>query len=428
MLNYVENAKDFASFIAESPSCYHAAATGAKRLEDAGFTRQDERDEWDATAGGHYIIRDGALIAYYIPQEANSSTPFKIIGVHTDSPGLKLKPNPDATSRDGFNQLGVEVYGGALLNSWIDRDLELAGRITDSEGRTHLVRTGPIMRVPQLAIHLDRAVNKDGLKLSAQQHMHPVWGIGQERSILDFVAKRAGLGSAEGIAGYDLISIDTQPAGFLGAEGELMAAPRMDNLVSVHAGLGALVRAAEQSPSEILILAAFDHEEIGSSTRAGACGPVLEDVLNRTNAALGGNGEQLRRALASSSCMSSDVGHSVHPNYAERHDPDNRPIMGRGPILKINANQRYTTDAPGEWIWRTALKQAGVEGQDFVSNNDMPCGSTIGPLTATRIGITTFDVGIPILSMHSARELCHIADLAKLAAAMQAYYLMTSNL
>ncbi|MBV7364228.1 M18 family aminopeptidase [Actinomycetaceae bacterium TAE3-ERU4] len=422
--NANENAKDFADFISQSPSCYHAAHKAAERLEEAGFSYQDESCAWDVTPGGHYIIRDGAIIAYYVPDGATSLSPFRIIGAHTDSPGLKLKPNPDSTTPDGFAQLGVEVYGGALLNSWADRDLELAGRIVDTTGKTHLVRTGAIMRVPHLAIHLDRSANSEGIKLQPQKHIHPVWGVNEDCNILDFVAKKAGLEGSSSILSYDLISVDTQPAAFLGNSGKLMAGARMDNLVSVHAGLKAIIELAKDGGSadgSISVLAAFDHEEIGSSTRAGACGPVLEDVLKRTNLALGGNQEDLCRALAVSNCMSSDVGHSVHPNYAERHDPDTRPVMGSGPILKINANQRYTTDAPGTAIWRSALAQAGVEDQAFVSNNDMPCGSTIGPLTATRLGITTFDVGIPILSMHSVRELCHIDDLISLGLVMRAY-------
>ncbi|OKL46364.1 M18 family aminopeptidase [Boudabousia liubingyangii] len=420
-----EWAANFAQFIVDSPSCYHAAASVAKRLDAAGFRRQEESETWDATPGGHYIVRDGAVLAYWIPQGATPKTPFRVVGVHTDSPGLKLKPHPDATTPEGFKHLGVEVYGGPLFNSWLDRDLELAGRVTTRDGRVLLARTGAIMRVPQLAIHLDRTVNNEGLKLSAQKHLHPIWGINSEGDFLSFLAEKLGLSNASEIVGYDLITVDAQAPNFLGAQGELMAGGRMDNLVGTYAGLVAMEElVANGGPADgaICVLAAFDHEEVGSSTRAGAAGPILEDVLRRTHDALGGTEETFRAVISLSNCMSSDVGHSVHPNYSERHDPDNRPVLGGGPMLKVNAQQRYTTDALGESIWEKALVDAGLKGQVFVSNNDMPCGSTIGPITATRLGLLTFDVGIAILSMHSVRELCHVQDLLDLSAVMGTYW------
>ncbi|WP_084543650.1 M18 family aminopeptidase [Boudabousia marimammalium] len=421
-INSQQFAKEFGQFIQDSPSAYHAADTVAKAFTAAGFKPQDETDTWDASAGGHYIIRDGAIIAYRIPEGAKADHPYRILGCHTDSPTLKIKPNPDATSPDGFNQVGVEIYGGALINSWLDRDLEVAGRIIDRAGKTHLVRTGPIMRVPQLAIHLDRGVN-DGLKLEKQQHIHPVWGVNStETSLLGYVARLAGLESEADIAGYDLISADTQAPSFLGGKQEMLAGGRMDNLVTVFAGMRAFLRLTEETPEAITVFAAFDHEEIGSGTRAGAAGSVLEDVLRRTTTALGGDTEAYLRALAKSSCLSSDVGHSVHPNYPQKHDPDTRPVMGKGPMLKINANQRYVTDGPGTAIWRDAVERAGVPSQEFVSHNDVPCGSTIGPMAATRLGILTVDIGVPILSMHSIRELCHVDDLVALSKVCEAYW------
>ena len=434
----IAHAHDLATFVEASPSSYHAAHEVARRLEAVGFERLDETAAWppatgsegDGRAGGRYVVvRDGAVIAWAVPAGATATTPFAVLGAHTDSPGFKLKPRP-SVGREGWWQAGVEIYGGPLLNSWLDRELELAGRLVTSDGAAHLVRTGPLLRIPQLAIHLDRAAN-DGLTLDKQQHTQPVWGLASASGpagsdvagaahgtnggdVLAELARHAGVRASE-VAGYDVVVADTQPPRVFGAHDAFLASGRLDNLLSVHAGLVALLEVAGPSdrPVEgdvIPVLAAFDHEEIGSESRSGASGPFLADVLDRIAAALGATEEERHRQLAASLCVSSDVGHSVHPNYPERHDPANRPLAGGGPILKINANQRYTTDAHGAAAWSRACARAGVPSQEFVSKNTVPCGSTIGPLTATRLGIRTVDVGVPILSMHSARELTAVVD------------------
>ena len=410
---------DLAAFIAASPSSFHAAHEAARRLEAAGFSRLDETRDWPAGASRRFVVRDGAVIAWVQPQTAVGETPFRIVGTHTDSPGFKLKPKP-STAAHGFLQAGVEVYGGPLYNSWLDRELEFAGRLVDLEGTEHLVRTGPFLRIPQLAVHLDRQVN-DGLRLDPQQHLNPVYGLG-DLSTGDVVGHLAGLAGIRptDVAGYDIVVADTQPGAVFGLDGAFFAAGRMDNLVSVHAGLAAVI-AAPLDAGHVSVFAAFDHEEVGSETRSGAAGPFLADVLARIGDGLGATPSQTLRALAGSWCFSADAGHSVHPNYAERHDPVNRPVMGRGPLLKINAKQRYATDAHGAAEWAKACTAAGVDYQEFVSNNAVPCGSTIGPLTATRLGIRTVDVGIPLLSMHSARELCAVGDPAALAAVLTAF-------
>ncbi|WP_265520328.1 M18 family aminopeptidase [Oerskovia flava] len=427
------HAEDLARFVQASPSSFHAAEEVARRAVAAGFVRLDEMDAWPgATQGpGRYVVvRDGAVIAWVRPAGAAATTPFRILGAHTDSPGFVLKPRP-TTGREGWWQAGVEVYGGPLLNSWLDRELELAGRLVVGDGSraedVHLVRTGPLLRIPQLAIHLDRAVN-DGLTLDKQRHTQPVWGLGDlgAADLLAQLAERAGVRAAD-VQGYDLVLADTQEPRIFGADDVFLASGRLDNLLSVHAGLTALLLVSEslhgETPDEtsgapVAVLAAFDHEEIGSETRSGASGPFLADVLGRIAAGLGATEEDRHRALAGSLCVSSDVGHSVHPNYPERHDPANRPVAGGGPILKINANKRYATDGVGAATWARACAAAGVPSQEFVSNNTIPCGSTIGPLTATRLGIRTVDVGVPILSMHSARELTAVADPAYLTAAV----------
>jgi aspartyl aminopeptidase len=416
------HAEDLTDFVAASPSSYHAAAEVARRLEDAGFTRLREEDSWPAPAGGRYVIvRDGAAIAWTVPTDATATTPVQIFGAHTDSPGFKLKPQPTTGSR-GWLQAAVEVYGGPLLNSWLDRELRLAGRLALADGRVVLADTGALLRLPQLAIHLDRGVN-NGLSLDKQVETQPVWGLGDpsEADILAELASSADV-SASDIRGYDVVVADTARGAVFGKDSAFFASGRLDDLASVHAGLVALATHDPAAGGPIAVLAAFDHEELGSESRSGAAGPFLEDVLERLYAGLGADGSARRQAYASSWCLSSDVGHSVHPNYAAKHDPVVQPVLGSGPILKLNANQRYATDAVGTASWRNWCDRAGVATQEFVSNNSVPCGSTIGPITATRLGIRTVDVGIPILSMHSARELAGVSDLHDLARTAQSFF------
>jgi aspartyl aminopeptidase len=414
-----------AAFITASPSSYHAAAEAARALTAAGFTPQDERQAWPRGPGRRFVVRDGSVIAWVQPEDAQATTPFRIIGAHTDSPSFKLKPNAD-TGSHGWQQAGVEVYGGPLYNSWLDRDLEFAGRLITRDGVAHLVRTGPVLRFPQLAVHLDRGVNADGLKLDPQRHLHPVVGLDHpvDGRILAVLAETAGVAAAD-VIGHDVLVADTAAPAVIGFHGELLAAGRMDNLTSVHAGLTAIIDAAGElgESDAIAVFAAFDHEEVGSASTSGASGPFLADVLLRISSGLAAGETERLRAFAGSWCLSADAGHAVHPNYADRHDPANRPLPNRGPLLKLNANQRYASDGLGTAEWTRACEQAAAPFQTFVSNNAVPCGSTIGPLTATRLGIRTIDVGLALLSMHSARELCGVDDPAYLTAAAAAFLL-----
>lgn len=416
---YIE---DFTAFVTASPSSYHAAEEVARRLEAAGFDRLDEGDAWPTGPGRRVVVRDGAVIAWVQPEGAGPVTPFRILGAHTDSPSFKLKPNPSSAAA-GLSQANVEVYGGPLLNSWLDRELRLAGRLVTTDGATHLVATDPLLRIPQLAVHLDRGVNTDGLTLDKQRHVQPIWGVEAGPEPADVVAHLAGLASVDPdeVAGYDVHVADAAAPARFGRGDVFLASGRMDNLTSVHAGLTALL-AAPAGAGHVSVLAAFDHEELGSESRSGASGPFLDDVLTRIGAGLGAGVEERRRAFAESWHVSSDAGHAVHPNYPERHDPVNRPVLGGGPLLKLNANQRYATDAAGSARWAAACRAADVPTQPFVSNNSIPCGTTIGPLTATRLGIRTVDVGPPLLSMHSARELAHVDDLHALGAAVAAFF------
>ncbi|MER7394363.1 M18 family aminopeptidase [Streptomyces sp. NPDC000151] len=422
---------DLMSFLAASPSPYHAVANAAARLEKAGFRQVAETDDWTEasaagaadSAGGKYVLRGGALIAWYVPEGATPATPFRIVGAHTDSPNLRVKPIPDTGAR-GWRQIAVEIYGGTLLNTWLDRDLGLSGRVTLRDGSHRLVNVDrPLLRVPQLAVHLDRSVNADGLKLDKQRHMTPIWGLGevQEGGLISFVEEEAGLSAGE-VRGWDLMVHSVEPPAYLGRDQELVAGPRMDNLLSVHAGTAALAAASAQDGLTCIpVLAAFDHEENGSQSDTGADGPLLGTVLERSVFARGGGYEDRARAFAGTVCLSSDTGHAVHPNYTERHEPGHHPMPNGGPILKVNVNQRYATDGGGRAVFADACERAGVPWQNFVSNNSMPCGTTIGPITAARHGITTVDIGVAILSMHSARELCGAEDPHLLAAALTAF-------
>ncbi|MEU8569218.1 M18 family aminopeptidase [Streptomyces pathocidini] len=415
---------DLMGFLAQSPSPYHAVASAAERLEKAGFRQVAETAAWDGSTGGRYVLRGGAIVAWYVPEGAGPETAFRIVGAHTDSPNLRVKPLPD-TGAHGWRQVAVEIYGGTLLNTWLDRDLGLSGRLALRGGAHRLVAVDrPLLRVPQLAVHLDRSVNADGLKLDKQRHMTPIWGLGDvsEGDLIRFLAAEAGV-PAEEVTGWDLMTHSVEPPAYLGRDRELLAGPRMDNLLSVHAGTAALIAAASgaEPVPHIPVLAAFDHEENGSQSDTGAEGPLLGNVLERSVFARGGSYEDRARAFAGTVCLSSDTGHAVHPNYAERHEPGHHPMPNRGPILKVNVNQRYATDGTGRAVFTEACGRAGVPWQAFVSNNAMPCGTTIGPITAARHGITTVDIGVAILSMHSARELCGSEDPYLLANALTAF-------
>lgn len=413
--------REYAEFLRESPTSFHAAAQIASQLEEAGFSRQDPAEEWDASEGGHYLVSGGAVMAWRVPQGAGPLSSFAIVGAHTDSPTFRLKPSPDSNAY-GFAQVNVEPYGGIVPNSWLNREMGIAGRLVLLDGSEVLVRTDAIMVIPQLAPHLDRG-SVEKLVLDRQKHLHPVWALPPERSgaqeapqILATVAAYAKV-QPEQIAGFDLFAYDAQGPQIV--QNTFIASGRQDNLSSVFAGLTALLNVESAA---IQVFAAFDHEEVGSQTATGAQGPLLEMTLRRIAGALGASEEQYYQMIARSTCISADAGHSINPNYAEYHDPDQYPVAGRGPIIKINANQRYCTDAAGQALWLRSAYAMGEDTQEFVSNNAVSCGTTIGPLTATRLGIQTVDVGIPLLSMHSARELAAISDCYGLSRVLMGYW------
>lgn len=407
---------DLIDFLDASPSPWHAVESAIDRL--AGFTRLDEAAAWDDIPAAGYVVRSGAIIAWRLPA-VPAHAPFRLVGAHTDSPCLRVKPRPD-TGGHGWKQLAVEVYGGILNNSWLDRDLGIAGRVIAHDGSVSLLNVAePVARVPQLAVHLDREVNSGGLTLDSQQHLTPVWGVGHATTG-EFAGWIREVGGLEvDPAWWELCLYDVQGAAVLGADHSLLASGRLDNQVSCWAAITAL--AAADPVDHVAVAVLNDHEEVGSSSDTGAAGPLLEAVLSRIVAARGGTPDDLARALVSSACVSADNAHAVHPNYPERHEPGHRPIVNAGPAIKVNSNQRYATSGETAAVFQQACERAGVPWQVFVSRNNMPCGSTIGPITATRLGIPTVDVGVPQLSMHSARELCGVDDPAHLAAALGSF-------
>ncbi|MGB8652643.1 MAG: M18 family aminopeptidase [Mycobacteriales bacterium] len=402
---------DLRAFVDVAPTPFHAVAEMTRRLAEAGFTALDERDRWTLQPGGrHWVVRDGgSLIAFRVGSAPLADAGARMIGTHTDSPTFKVRPLPDV-SRAGYRLVGVEPYGGALAHTWMDRELTVAGRVAHEDGTLRLVRLpGGQLRLPSLAIHLDRSV-REGLVLDPQRHLVPVLGLESEPALLELLG-------APDARGFDLVLTDTQPAAVTGSD--WIAAPRLDNLGSCHSATHALIDATPGPHTALLV--ANDHEEVGSGSAEGARGSFLADVLARLVVATGDTDPQaLHRAAARSRLVSADMAHAVHPNYSERHEPGHTPVLGGGPVLKHNANQSYATDAGTAAWFAGRAADVGVTVQHFVTRADLPCGSTIGPLTAARLGIATVDVGSPMLAMHSCRELCSAEDVPLMVAAMTA--------
>ena len=433
------------AFIDASPTPFHAAAEAAARLAAQGFSELHQEGSWAELQPGRYFVRvgDATLVAFVLPTSAGGPglRGFRIVGAHTDSPNLRLKPRAPY-EKAGYLQLGVEVYGGVLLNSWLDRDLLLAGRVVyrDGEGRLRrgLVRLAqPIVRVPQLAIHLDRDVNEKGLLLNRQEHLAPIVGLtgpgshpGQPRAAGDLVvlhqlcAQALGIDAAT-IVTSELMLHDAQASTRAGLSQELILAPRLDNLAMSHAAVLALGRAAAATDGDaglVPLIALFDHEEVGSNSAYGAQAPILPSILERIVLATGGNRERYHQVIAGSLCVSTDMAHAVHPNYADRHEAHHRPGLNCGPVIKTNAQQRYATCARTAALFQELCRKAEVPVQHYAHRTDLPCGSTIGPITATLLGIPTVDVGNPMLSMHSARELAGSEDPELMTRALSGFF------
>lgn len=417
-------------FLRQSPTPWHAASNMATRLEQAGFQRLEEKANWQLTPGKRYYVtrNDSAIIAFQLPE--SGLTELRMIGAHTDSPGLHLKPN--ATQRSaGWLQLGVQVYGGVLLAPWFDRDLGLAGRVhvRHADGRLESVLLNvdrPIAMVPSLAIHLDRDVNS-GRPINAQTQMSPVLMQSETATLAELVAQwveeQHGLRAVE-VIDFELSFYDVQPPSLVGVKQELVASARLDNLLSCFVGLEALL-ACDGSQGALLV--ANDHEEVGSASACGAQGPFLADVLKRINAQVGGkkskkgSEESLIQLIQSSLMISCDNAHALHPNFRDKHDERHGPAINGGPVIKVNASQRYATNSVTGALFRDVCREAEVSVQSFVTRADMGCGSTIGPITATELGVPTIDVGIPQWAMHSIRETAGTKDVEQLTRALTVF-------
>ncbi len=409
-------ARDLGTFIDRSPTPFHAAREAASRLEFNGFTALDEADAWSLAPGDkRYVIRGGStLLAFVVGDEHPAKGGFRMIGAHTDSPNLRVKPNADV-SRSGYQQVGVEVYGGVLHTTWMDRDLSIAGRVIvrgESGPEAKLVDLSrPVARVPNLAIHLNRGVNNDGLVLNAQKHLAPVVGLGKEGALREMIAAALKV-ETSALLGYDLSFYDTEHAAIGGVSDELLFTARLDNLASCHAATTALAAVAGEASASTRLIVLYDHEECGSRSAIGAAGTVLRDTLDRITDSLEKREPQARqRAMARSILISADMAHGIHPNYADQHEPNHAPVLGRGPVIKSNVNQSYATDGAGAAAFELFCEAAGFSPQKFVVRSDLPCGSTIGPITAAALGVRTVDVGAPMLSMHSCREMAGTLDV-----------------
>ena len=427
----IDPVSDLLAYIDASPTPYHAVAESARRLEAAGWQRIDEAEVWDLAPGDRrYAVRnEGSVIAFEGGAVSPADGGFRIVGAHTDSPNLRLKPLADVDAH-GYRQLAVEPYGGLLLHTWLDRDLTIAGRVTLRGGRTVLLDFGrPMLRVPALAIHLQRELRSDGLKLDLQKHSVPILGLEGTPDLADLVstelrARGEAAVTREDVLAWDLMLADTQPASVAGARGEFVLAPRLDNLASCHAAVSALVSCAQgMLPDFTRVVVLYDHEEVGSQSAQGAGGTFLAETLERTvDGYKEGARQGLARAASRSMLVSADMAHAVHPNYPDKHEPGHRPLLGGGPVIKTHASQAYATDAVTSSMFAGLCERVGVTPQHFVSRSDLPCGSTIGPVSAARVGIRTVDVGNPMLSMHSCREMAGASDVEPMIDVLRLFF------
>ncbi|SIS17544.1 M18 family aminopeptidase [Williamsia sterculiae] len=405
------------AFVDASPSPYHVCASVTAALDAAGYRHLDEGASWDTATGRFYVVRGGSVIAW---DATAADAAFRVVGGHTDSPNLRVKQRPDLRSAE-LSMVGLEPYGGAWLNSWLDRDLGVSGRVAVRDGATvrqHLVRIDePVLRVPQLAIHLSE--DRRGVSPDPQRHLNAVWAAGDmPQSFLDWVCERSDLPAGSAL-GWELMTHDINPATLSGANRELLSVGRLDNQGTCYAGLRALLDG--ETAEHTRVLALFDHEEVGSGSSSGAASEFLVSTLERIVLAGGGDRAEYLRLVAGSVCASGDMAHATHPNQPDRHEPAHRIDINGGPVLKVNQNLRYASDARGEAVFALACAQAGVPLQRYVHRADLPCGSTIGPITATRSGLATVDVGAPQLAMHSAREVMGVEDVRMYSLALQAF-------
>lgn len=418
------------AFLDASPTPFHAVEVMRLRLETAGFIALNERAEWCVEPGkSYYVIRNNSsIVAFHCGTENLQECGWRMVGAHTDSPNLKVKPTPELL-RHGYVQLGVEVYGGALLNPWFDRDLGLAGRVNYENASGDLFSAlinidRPVGVIPSLAIHLDREANS-GRSINPQRDLPVVLMQSEEgvnfRALLKEQLAQQGIDDVNTVLDYELSFYDCQAAAIMGWNGDFIASARLDNLLSCFIGLEALLAA---DTTQHTVLVCNDHEEVGSQSAVGAQGPMLESVLRRVA------GEEVvwQRAIANSMMISADNAHGIHPNFSDKHDGNHGPLLNSGPVIKNNVNQRYATNSETSSLFRRLCANCGVAVQSFVVRSDMACGSTIGPITASAIGVKTLDIGVPTFAMHSIRELAGSRDSFDLHTVLRNYFELESVL
>ena len=421
------NIQDLLDFIDASPSPWHVVATSSERLIKSGFKALNESEAWQLETGGRYFVTRGgsSIIAFTIGQNSLPISGFNMVGAHTDSPGLRLKPLA-AFSSDGLICIGVEVYGGPILATFADRDLSIAGRVnvrTANGFETRLIKFDkPLLRLPNLAIHMNREVNDKGLKFNKQTELPLLFGesangIEADAQFLGHIAKSIKV-EVKDIINFELNVFDTQKGIIWGANQEFIADSQLDNLASCHAALSALL--ANKKPNNTAICALFDHEEVGSESATGASGSFLADIVERISLHL--NKEEKLRALANSFFISADMAHAFHPNHAGSYEPCHHVHINKGPVIKTNANQRYATNAESAARFIRLCEHAGVPYQEYAHRTDLGCGSTIGPIVASRLGVASVDVGSPMWAMHSVRESTGVLDHAYMIKVLTTYY------
>lgn len=431
MNNEIELAKNLIDFIYESPSAFHAVKSIKKILNKKGFIELGEGERWELQKGGKYFVirNDSAIISFIVGSGIIAKKGFKIIGAHTDSPSFRIKPCPEIISENNYIKLNTEVYGGPILNTWFDRPLSLAGRVT-IKGKDLLYPEAalvnikrPIMIIPNLAIHMNRSVNK-GVELNRQTDVLPLLGLindtlEKDNLLIKTIAKEFKI-EPEEILDFDLFLYEYEKGKIMGLNNEFVSSSRLDDLEMIHAGVTALSNSDVTDATSIL--ACFDNEEVGSSTKQGADSEFLASTLERIVISFGGDREDYFRSLYKSFMISADAAHAVHPNRGDKSDPTNRPIINKGPVIKISSNQKYTSDSNTASVYEAICKKAKIPVQKFVNRSDETGGSTIGPISSTHVGIRTVDMGTPLLAMHSVRELCGVEDHAYVEKSFEEFY------
>jgi aspartyl aminopeptidase len=425
------------NFIDTSPSPWHVVNTTEALLKPFKFIMLDETTRWQLQpCGRYYVVRDdSSIILFVLGTKPLIESGFKIVGAHTDSPGLRLKPNA-SNSKDGLVRLNVEIYGSPILATFTDRDLSLAGRVCYKNDHdqidSKLIKFDkPLLRLPNLAIHMNRTVNEDGLKLHKQNELPLILSALSEQQLppdyfLSLLQQQSGIDSAR-ILSWDLAVYDTQKGAIWGAQEEFYSNSQLDNLASCHAALQALLDDAALNSENTLVCAFFDHEEIGSESKQGADGSFLPDVLQRIVLAGQIDQQDFPRIMAKSFLVSADMAHAYHPNFPSAYDPEHKVMLNNGPVIKVNANHRYSSESISQAMFMDWCNQANVPYQYYSHRCDLPCGSTIGPITSAKLGIRSVDVGSPMWAMHSIRESAGVFDHDYMIKVLQRFFLTPAN-